>query len=156
MLFFFCKTKTFPVKTLWNKSQTKFHKIDVLDHKLPKKWLFLCELLLVSFFFLILFRTVSKSSSARLNHLNHLTVSNFPQQSPTTRNNMQTDVTCNIQQCWELLANKNVASVCTGLKSTYGPNNIKLLGSLWISTEIVWIFIWSCRKYIHLKSFLFQ
>ena len=37
----------------------------------------------------------------------------------TTRNNMQqgvqTDATCNIQQCWELLAN-NVASVCTGLK----------------------------------------
>ena len=36
----------------------------------------------------------------------------------TTRNNMQqgvqTDATCNIQQCWELLAN-NVASVCTGL-----------------------------------------
>ena len=35
----------------------------------------------------------------------------------TTRNNMQqgvqTDATCNIQQCWELLAN-NVASVCTG------------------------------------------
>ena len=37
----------------------------------------------------------------------------------TTSNNMQqgvqTDVTCNIQQCWELSAN-NVASVCTGLK----------------------------------------
>ena len=36
----------------------------------------------------------------------------------TLRNNMQqgvqTDATCNIQQCWELLAN-NVASVCTGL-----------------------------------------
>ena len=34
----------------------------------------------------------------------------------TTRNNMQqgvqTDATCNIQQCWELLVN-NVASVCT-------------------------------------------
>ena len=29
---------------------------------------------------------------------------------------VQTDATCNIQQCWELLAN-NVASVCTGLKS---------------------------------------
>ena len=27
---------------------------------------------------------------------------------------MQTDATCNIQQCWELLAT-NVASVCTGL-----------------------------------------
>ena len=38
----------------------------------------------------------------------------------TLRNNMQqgvqTDATCNIQQCWELLAN-NVASVCTGLKA---------------------------------------
>ena len=37
-----------------------------------------------------------------------------------TRNNMQqcvqTDATCNIQQCWKLLAN-NVASVCTGLKT---------------------------------------
>ena len=34
----------------------------------------------------------------------------------TSRNNMQqgvqTDATCNIQQCWELLVN-NVASVCT-------------------------------------------
>ena len=27
---------------------------------------------------------------------------------------VQTDATCNIYQCWELLAN-NVASVCTGL-----------------------------------------
>ena len=27
---------------------------------------------------------------------------------------MQTDATCNIQQCWELLAT-NVASFCTGL-----------------------------------------
>ena len=47
-------------------------------------------------------------------------VSNFAQQLPTTRNNMQqgvqTDATCNIQQCWELLAN-NVASVCTGLRA---------------------------------------
>ena len=38
----------------------------------------------------------------------------------TFRNNMQkgvqTDATCNLQQCWVLLAN-NVASVCTGLKS---------------------------------------
>ena len=38
----------------------------------------------------------------------------------TFRNNMQkgvqTDSTCNIQQCWVFLAN-NVASVCTGLKS---------------------------------------
>ena len=28
---------------------------------------------------------------------------------------VQTDATCNIQQCWELLANK-VASFCTGSK----------------------------------------
>ena len=38
--------------------------------------------------------------------------------SGTTPNNMQqgvqTDATCNRQQCWELLAN-NVAFVCTGL-----------------------------------------
>ena len=44
--------------------------------------------------------------------------SHFSQQLPTTLINMQqgvqTDVTCNIQQYWELLAN-NVASVCTGL-----------------------------------------
>ena len=42
-----------------------------------------------------------------------------PKLCATTRNNMQqgvqTDATCNIQQCWELLAN-DVASVCTGLK----------------------------------------
>ena len=47
-------------------------------------------------------------------------VSNFVQQRATTSNNIQhgvqTDATCNIQQCWELLAN-NVASVCTGLKA---------------------------------------
>ena len=45
-------------------------------------------------------------------------ISNSAQQLLTTRNNMQqcmqTDTTCNIQQCWELLAN-NVAPVCTGL-----------------------------------------
>ena len=39
-----------------------------------------------------------------------------------TWHNMQqgvhTDVTCNIQQCWESLANK-VASVCTGLYPSY-------------------------------------
>ena len=133
--------------------QTKFQRIDVLDYKPLKKWVFLgvadtiasyCQLI----FFKILFRTVSKRSRTRPNHLNDLTVSNFAQQPPTTRNNMQqgvqTDVTCNIQQFWELLSNNIVASVCTGLKSTYGPNNVKLLGFLWISTEIVWIFIWSC------------
>ena len=44
----------------------------------------------------------------------------------TTRNNIQqlqqgvqTDATCNIKQCWELLVN-NVASVCTGLKMPVG------------------------------------
>ena len=45
-------------------------------------------------------------------------VSNFVQQHAATSNNMQhgvqTDATCNIQQCWELLPN-NVASVCMGL-----------------------------------------
>ena len=44
----------------------------------------------------------------------------FAQQHATTSNNtqqgVQTDATCNIQQCWELLAN-NVASVCTGLNA---------------------------------------
>ena len=39
-----------------------------------------------------------------------------------TPNSMQqgvrTDATCNIQQCWELLA-KNVASVCTRLKNSF-------------------------------------
>ena len=33
---------------------------------------------------------------------------------------VQTDAPCNIQQCWELLAN-NVASVCTGLKKNNNP-----------------------------------
>ena len=51
-------------------------------------------------------------------------VSNFAQQHATTSNNMQrgvqTDAPCNIQQCWELLAN-NVASVCTGLKKNNNP-----------------------------------
>ena len=46
------------------------------------------------------------------------TVRNNSQQHATNCNNMQhclqTDVTRNIQQCWELLAN-NVASVCTRL-----------------------------------------
>ena len=46
-------------------------------------------------------------------------VSNFEQQLPTTRNNMQqgvqTDATRNIQQWWELLAN-NAALDCTGLQ----------------------------------------
>ena len=39
-------------------------------------------------------------------------------QTPTTRNNMQQgvqmDTTCNIPQCWELLAN-TVVSICTVL-----------------------------------------
>ena len=47
-------------------------------------------------------------------------VSNSVQQLPTTSNNMQqgvqTDATCHIQQCWELLVD-NDASVCTGLKT---------------------------------------
>ena len=42
----------------------------------------------------------------------------------TTFNNMQqgvqTDATCNIQQCWELLTN-NAASVCTRLQVTIYP-----------------------------------
>ena len=43
------------------------------------------------------------------------TLRNNTQQHTTTCNRvMQTDATCNIQQCWELLAD-NVASVCTGL-----------------------------------------
>ena len=47
----------------------------------------------------------------------HMLVS-YVQTVATTPNNtqkdMQTEATCNIQQCWELFAN-NVASVCTGL-----------------------------------------
>ena len=43
---------------------------------------------------------------------------------PTTRNYMQqgvrTDATCNIQQCWELLANR-FASVCTELNNISSP-----------------------------------
>ena len=53
-------------------------------------------------------------------------VSNFVQEHATTSNNMQqglqTDATCNIQQCWELLAD-NVASVRTGLKPVYITGN---------------------------------
>ena len=41
------------------------------------------------------------------------TLRNNTQQHPDIQH-VQTDTTCNIQQCWELLAN-NVASVCTGL-----------------------------------------
>ena len=50
----------------------------------------------------------------------------------TLPNNMQqgvqTDATCNIQQCWELLAN-NVASVCTGLQISFCKNFWKTRGS---------------------------
>ena len=60
--------------------------------------------------------------------LNFWPVSNFAQQLPTTLNNIQQGVqtasTCNIQQCWELLAN-NVASVCTGLKTNENNNRNK-------------------------------
>ena len=49
-------------------------------------------------------------------------VSNFARQHATTSNNMQqgvqTDATCYIQQCWELLVN-NVASVCKELYSIH-------------------------------------
>ena len=42
----------------------------------------------------------------------------YVQTVATTPNNtqqgVQTEATCNIQQCWDLIAN-NVASVCTGL-----------------------------------------
>ena len=45
-------------------------------------------------------------------------VSNFAQQVPATRNNMQQgvqmDAPCNIQRCWELLAN-NIPSICKRL-----------------------------------------
>ena len=37
---------------------------------------------------------------------------------------VQTDVTCNIQQCWKLLAN-NVVSVCTGLNIRTGLHVFK-------------------------------
>ena len=38
---------------------------------------------------------------------------------------VQMDATCNIQQCWELLANR-VLSVCTGLKSYRNQQSIKI------------------------------
>ena len=60
-------------------------------------------------------------------------MSNFEQRHATTSNNMQrgveTDATCNIQQCWEFLAN-NVASVCTGLKTPNVLQNSSLLFSI--------------------------
>ena len=47
-------------------------------------------------------------------------VSNFAKQLPTTHNNMQQggkkNAACNIQKCWELLAN-NVVPVCTRLNN---------------------------------------
>ena len=59
---------------------------------------------------------VNQQCCVRLHRAKSLTVSNFVQQHATTSNNMQqgvqTDATCSIQQCWELLVN-NVASVCT-------------------------------------------
>ena len=39
---------------------------------------------------------------------------------------VQTDATCNIQQCWELLAN-NVVSVCTGFYALNNENNSLIL-----------------------------
>ena len=61
-----------------------------------------------------------RSCCVRLHLPKSFTVLNF---CATTPNNtqqhaqgVQTDVTCNIQQCWKLLAN-NVASVCMGLKT---------------------------------------
>ena len=42
------------------------------------------------------------------------TLRNNTQQHPDIQQGVQTDTTCNIQQCWELLAD-NVASVCTVL-----------------------------------------
>ena len=39
---------------------------------------------------------------------------------------VQTDATCNIQQCWKLLAN-NVSSVCTGLNTTMLERLCKLI-----------------------------
>ena len=81
-------------------------------------------------------------------------VSNFAQQHAITSNNMQqgaqTDATCNIQQCWKLLAN-NVASVCTGLNDLnndlfkFKYLDIRRSPSSWLcglSTPPVW-FEWS-------------
>ena len=42
------------------------------------------------------------------------TLRNNTQQHPTTCNRVWKRTQCNVQRCWELLAN-NVASVCTGL-----------------------------------------
>ena len=65
-------------------------------------------------------------------------VSNFAQRHATTSNSMQrgveTDATCNIQQCWELLAN-NVASVCTGLKTPNVLQSSSLLFSITSSSS---------------------
>ena len=50
----------------------------------------------------------------------------------TTRNNMQqgvqTNAPCNIQQCWELLAD-NVASICTGLKASPTGLAVRMISS---------------------------
>ena len=53
----------------------------------------------------------------------------------TLRNNTQLHpTTCNIQECWELLAN-NVASVCTGLHSGKAEQKRKKSASLTEKTE---------------------
>ena len=80
----------------------------------------------------------------------------------TLRNNsqqqgVQTDATCNIQQCWELLAN-NVTSVCTGLKCT---SHLKQLGKntparIHTTTQEPWpskiIFPTRCRRKLKRKT----
>ena len=47
-----------------------------------------------------------------------------PNNTHNIQQGVQTDSTCNIQQCWQLLAN-NVASVCTGLKTNENNNRNK-------------------------------
>ena len=60
--------------------------------------------------------TLLRSASAitEQKKCSELLAENFDQfqTSENIQQDVQTDATCNIQQCWELLAN-NVASVCT-------------------------------------------
>ena len=80
-------------------------------------------------------------------------VSNFAQQLQTTRDNMQdgvqTDATCNIQECWELLA-INVATIFTGLKK-HCDSHSAVLVAIFPRYSVISIFLqllWSLQVWV--------
>ena len=86
--------------------------------------------------------------------LNVWTVSNFAQQLPTTHNNMQqgvqTDATCNIQQCWELLANEG-ASIYTGIYCLFSEAQQLRKKNM---TKKEDIYVWEATSFLGWMSFL--